>query len=420
MPYRSLMLLCVLVLAVGIRSESASGAMWCAQPIEVHEWGVMVFDAHGKALSGLVPLPSWIYNRATPGGAPAAGLTPVRTLPADGGERALPILQIYLPKSDWAVWNDNIPLGLEVGFTQGVATAWFPSIDGLRSSNEANSPGAQAARQILLEQRAKRTPFSYPSPTDILPSDPTRQLIWESLLLTQAPLHTAHPPEVPWVEDMRATEGALWVNGASESERFVFYEGRSVEVPALAFETAGSACALKNLSAYPVHDVFAVYRDASGAVSVGYMPTLNAGASWAAGEALFDQHPADAKTLDKITRTKLHRQLTELPPAPPPPDPKTPPSPMDGCVMGRDPALPTEAATHHALSSAEADALIKAWGVQMFDQPGVTLVYREDIAYLDAIMPLSIYTDMMHFTKSLHRTGIVVQQGLTPDASCLK
>ena len=80
--------------------------------------------------------------------------------------------------------------------------------------------------------------------------------------------------------------------------------------------------------------------------------------------------------------------------------------------MGRDPALPVEAAAGHRLYPGEVDTLLGAWGARLFDQPGTTVVYREDAAALDAAMPLAIYADMFHFVV-LHRAGLALWEHVT-------
>ena len=79
------------------------------------------------------------------------------------------------------------------------------------------------------------------------------------------------------------------------------------------------------------------------------------------------------------------------------------------CVMMRDPAVPESAARGHRLYSGEVNAILDVWGDGFFEQEGTTIVYREDIGYLDAMMPLSIYTDMFHYTE-IRRLGLAVVQ----------
>jgi hypothetical protein len=80
---------------------------------------------------------------------------------------------------------------------------------------------------------------------------------------------------------------------------------------------------------------------------------------------------------------------------------------LDTCVMQRDPAIPVEQAEGHRLYAAEIDTLLGLWGKRFFERPGTTVVYREDIATLDDVMPLSIYTDMFHFVR-LRRAGLAL------------
>ena len=79
--------------------------------------------------------------------------------------------------------------------------------------------------------------------------------------------------------------------------------------------------------------------------------------------------------------------------------------------MQRDPAQPFESAMGHQLYANEANVLIDLWGPRFFDAPGTTIVYREDVRYLDQVMPLSIYTDMYHYVE-LHRAGLAVIEGV--------
>jgi hypothetical protein len=79
--------------------------------------------------------------------------------------------------------------------------------------------------------------------------------------------------------------------------------------------------------------------------------------------------------------------------------------------MGRDPAIPVEAAEGHQLYQAEADIILDIWQERFFAQPGTVVLYREDIAYVDAQMPMSLFTDMFHFIK-LRRSSLVLWEGL--------
>ena len=81
------------------------------------------------------------------------------------------------------------------------------------------------------------------------------------------------------------------------------------------------------------------------------------------------------------------------------------------CVMMRDPALPVEAASGYRVYGPELDVLLGVWADRMLVADGVHLVYREDPTALDSRMPVSVYTDMMHYV-TLSRLGVVVVEGV--------
>ncbi len=114
----------------------------------------------------------------------------------------------------------------------------------------------------------------------------------------------------------------------------------------------------------------------------------------------------DSRLITALTTAPTHEQPTAHPL----------PSIEPGCIMGRDPAIPTETSVSHTLYAPEAQAIASIWGVHMFEQPGLTIVYRESPAHLDEVMPLSLYSDMYH-NITLHRAGLVVQSGL-PLTAC--
>lgn len=374
----------------------APAKSWCANPLWVHEWGVHVFDGGGAPAPG-GPMPAYFHTHAD---APRA-ITPVRELPLDSGDRALPVIHFYAP----TMRGTSIPVGLEVGFTTGAASAWFPAVDQLRPAAVANSPASALARTQLLAQRAARTgdPTTWCGQAPAMPADPTRQLVWSRLDLTSQPSAPRAASDAAWVKTARDIN-ALWVNSGAESERFLFYEGKTVERVPLTlrrgdrWQPTKRHYVLTNTGAHPVHDVFVVHKDA-GATYVFVAPTIAPGASVA---FVLDDHAVrDAKA---ATVTALRDRLV---------DPAAPAAPerylweMDNCVMGRDPAVPTESAADHHLYRVEADLLLDTWQERFFGQPGTTVVYREDVAYLDAVMPLSVYTDMFSFPV-LHRAGLAL------------
>jgi hypothetical protein len=167
---------------------AARAKSWCAYPLWVHEWGVHVFGSDGRP-SAPAPLPAFFATPTTTAHEhklPA----PARDLPPDGGEREIPILQFYAAdRRDGA-----IPIGLEVGFTGGPATSWYPDVDLLIPAADANGPTAHAARVRLVADRAKRSALkTSPAPT----ADPTRQLIWDRLELTRTPPRPPNPHRGP-------------------------------------------------------------------------------------------------------------------------------------------------------------------------------------------------------------------------------
>lgn len=367
----------------------AWGKSWCARPLIVHEWGVQVFTASGAAsgAQARATLPPYFHAQA----GPATSAARVCDLPPDSGERDLPVMHFYAREGD-----DRIPLGLAVGFTQGAATRFYPQVDAFRQEQAANSASAQQIRLGLVKARSELKPFGV---RPRLPDDPTRQLQWNSLTLTRAPLHPALPTDVDWVQNARALKETLWVNGATESERFVFFEAKTRERVALKllrgdrYTNKFRHYVLSNPSPFPVHDVFVLHREGN-TLFVFEAPAIPAGAS--AGFALEEHRVADQNASTRIAlRNRLVAAASEDP----------------TCVMGRDPAKPVESASGHTLFADEADALLRVWGAALFDQPGTTIVYREDRAYLDQVMPLSLFTDMFHWVE-LHRAGLALWQGV--------
>ncbi|MEZ4247827.1 MAG: hypothetical protein R3B99_06270 [Polyangiales bacterium] len=379
------MLVCLLPVSL------AHAESWCASPLDAHEWGVQVFAGDGTALP---PSLSTHFHRQPPS-RPRPG-APVRHLPADSGTRALPVLHFY---SGGSLSGGSIPVAVEVGFTEGDALAWYPQVDERRAASVANGAAARRARRQLVERRQRREPFVAAPPLD---GDPTAQLIWNALTLTPAPLHTPARASEPWVDTLRDF-GALWVNGA-ESERFVFYEATTRERVALAlvresdFREGYRHYRLENRSDAPVHDVFVTHREGAR-VFVFFAPSIPAGRS--AGFVL-EQHRAT--DVAAPTRSRLVERLVDA--AQP-----TPPTSMSwgpgNCVMMRDPAVPTTESEGHRLYAHEVDAILDVWSATFFGGEGTTIVYREDTAYLDRVMPLSIYTDMYNHVR-LRRLGLAV------------
>ncbi len=383
----------------------ASAESWGASPLHAHEWGVQAFSADGAPLA---PALSNHFHRA-PSTHPPSHTPPVRSLPPDTGERALPLLHFY---SGGTLTSGPIPVAVEVGFTEGDALAWYPQVDERRPAATANGAAARLAREALLRRRAALQPHA--TARTGLDGDPTAQLVWNALSLTPEPQHRPTRADAAWVDRFRDF-GALWVNGARESERFVFYEAVTHERVALEL-TRGDRYrpdhrhfVLRNRGAHAVHDVFVTHRERDR-VFVFFAPSIPAGRS--AGfvleaHAVTDVLPwsaGSAADFIAATRARLRERLVDA-------DSPTPPTSMqwsrDDCVMMRDPAIPTTTAEGHRLYAHEVDAILDVWASTFFGSPGTTIVYREDPAYLDRAMPLSIYTDMYNHVK-LRRLGLAV------------
>lgn len=85
---------------------------------------------------------------------------------------------------------------------------------------------------------------------------------------------------------------------------------------------------------------------------------------------------------------------------------------MDGdCVMMRQPAEPFVTTDDHRLYPEELAVLLSVWEDRFFTGDGSRILYREDTAALDALVPLSLYTDMYH-TIQTSRLGLVLIEGV--------
>lgn len=363
----------VLVVLMTLPS-AASAEMWCADPLWVHEWGVQIFDGSGAPVETL-QLPAY-FHTSVPGATAVA--EPVRAMPVDSGIRALPVVQAYAT----GTWGESVPLAVEVGFREGAATVWYPQVDELRAPA-------------------------------VLPVDPRAQLLWERLDLTPEAQNPVANHKSSWVDSLRDAEGAMWFNRGGESERFLFYEGETREAPLLAVERGdtwspdNAHYVLRNTSEFDVHDIFVVHRD--GPVQMAfYTAKIPAGAT--AG-FLLDTALSD-EGLMSATRERFTTRLVDSTQPAPPKDYRWD---RDACVMGRDPSVAVDTSEGHRLYQAEVDVLLDVWGKRFFEAKGTTIVYREDTAYLDAVMPLSLYTDMYHFVK-LRRAGLVVWENLDLEA----
>jgi len=154
-----------------------------------------------------------------------------------------------------------------------------------------------------------------------------------------------------------------------------------------------------------VHDIFFVHREGRAAW-VFQIPSIPAGRS--AGFILED-HALGASPPGSAADSPIGalRQALVDPVLSAPPDPNV--WPGGECIMGRDPAIPFERAEGHRLYAAEVDLILGVWAERFFERPGTSIIYREDTAQLDEVMPLSIYTDMFHHVV-LRRAGLALWQ----------
>jgi len=342
----------------------AHAGLMCARPLIVHEWGVQVFGPDGAALPG-EPLPDFFHG---PGKTLAfTPQVPVRDLPRDNGMRELPVMHFYSPAAA-AGYTATVPFALDVGFAKGHATSWFPDADQLGSG--------------------------------------PKQLIWSRLDLLPTPTFAPAKTTTAWVERARQVPG-LWVNSARESERFVFYEGRTREqVPLVIRRAAGwtqtaRKLEIANVGGHPVHDVMFVQREGK-LTRVHHFADIQPGRSVA-----FDLDQSVVTDVAAATRGALDKALV---------DARAPLPAADAwdrstCVMDRDPAVAFSRADGHRLYRAEVDLLLSVWGERFFGGDGTRIVYREDTAYLDEVMPVSLYTDMYNYIM-LQRAGLVLWSGV--------
>lgn len=379
-------------LCVGHASASRAES-WCATPVIAHEWGVQLFSGDGAPRPpATATLPPWFHRQ---GPAETSRVARVADLPPDSGIRLLPLLHFYAPGG----YHDTIPLGLGVGFAHGAASAWFPQVDVQRSADTANSAAARAIHAALVEARA-HLKATFPRPT--LPDDPTEQLQWGQLTLTTKPsraLGIATAASERWIAEARQLRDALWVARGDESDRFVFYEGVTSEHAAVRirrgprWSLTSREYVIENPTAHAVHDVFVIHRVVEGARLVAFAPTIPAG-----GAATVTLAASSVGAL----REALRARWVE-PGATGARDGK------GGCAMMRDPAIPVQISSGHRLYAGEIDLLLTTWAEALFESTGTTIVYREDAAYLDHAMPLSLFTDMYHYVE-LRRLGVAIWQ----------
>jgi hypothetical protein len=447
---------------------AAPGGMWDPLPMTVHEWGVNTFD--WDVDHPLVQeLPEFLYTDKKPGELIAKPETPVRNLPADSGVRTKPILYFYTPGK---FSFENPPqVAAEMRFAFGHANAWWPQVNQYRTAEmtqAAAPPDWNAWKQKALAEYEQRVKGRGSDPDSVsrwnaklaaykklegpaqvawlanrlrwyaapeFPVDQRMQLVWDRLTLHASVPEGQSLPGQPlpadhWVKVAREVDAAYVSNG-KQTERYLFYEGKTCEQPAIAMlppgaagptwatwgEAQSSEVAIVNVGDYPIYDVMAIYRDRQrGVLWTGYVPMLPALPAerrqvdqvMALRVPDFDRPDNDdniklnAATFEQRTRGRLLENLTAG-------------YHYDyGGVTMRDPADPQPPTTMHQLFKKEAVALEKIWHDDFFASEGLTVLYRESPAYLDEAMPLNIYTSMFWYIK-LSRCGLVLNRNLPID-----
>lgn len=347
---------------VALVAGPAGAEDWFAQPIDVHEWGVHVFDWTGKEPPE--DLPSYLHR---PADAPAAAVTrfspPVVEMPADSGVRRKPVLYFYPPAGGG---SGDVPVALDLDFARGTPSVWYPQADRVGDEKDASGPA----------------------------------LRWTHLKLTKDPpagiaLPGADLPADHWAKLARDVDAACVTNGV-EAERYVFYDGATSERAAVTAERdAEGMWRLANRSERPVCDLFLVERsgDRQAVAHLDRIPARETAAVRAAPFA------PGAAGFGEATSSRLRAALV-----------RGQPKRDERAVTMRNPAEPQGPTTDSWLHPKEADGFVRIWRKDFFEGEGVRLVYREDPSALDAAMPLKLFTDMHHYIR-LSRVGFVLVIG---------
>lgn len=391
--------------------------MWSAQPIVVHEWGVQEFDwDNGKTVRPV--LPNFIYTDLNPGVTVPAPEHRVKDLPPDSGMRRKPVLYFYLADSRL---GENA-VGVEMRFAYGHANAWYPQVNMFRTPDM--TAGAKEPDWDGWRKSQQGRPFRNDAGKAVpVPDDPRMELVWSRLVLSkdlpagpklQEDLSSQH-----WISAARKVQSSYVTNG-SETEKFLFYEGATHELPAIAVipslgdisdRADGDASHIVNVGDTPIYNVFAICRRGhSGWIAYMHvlepinLPSSNdRGAGTAIstlsipGSEKFDDSAADYREWS-LTTSRLVTALTE----------------GDTISINhgmRDPADPQGPCISSQLFLDEATALESIWHDDFFNSDGLTIVYQQSPVALDRAMPLNIYTDMYRYAK-LSRCGLVLNKNV--------
>ena len=434
---------------------------WDAAPLDVHEWGVNTFDWNtGKPL--VQELPDYLYTDKRPGELFPTPAKRVRDLPPDSGVRTKPILYFY-PGKPFGRGTSNVQakVGIEMRFAYGYANAWWPQVNQYRTeevSQKAEAPDWESWKKAALAALKKRflgnnkdgkaaerwekeldeyrklnsgdqiqrltQGRAWERPPMKFPEDERMQLVWEELTLhEEKPADQALPgadlPADHWAKIARDVDAAYVSNG-KETERYVFYEGKTSEVPAIALIPAEGGArfhdygrrpktvkevSLVNVGKHSIYDVIAIYQDREkGILWSGYMPVMPPREVAMRIPDFKNPLESDNLTLSpeefrRMTTERMIENLTSGTPV------------VMHNVMGRDPADAQGPTQRHQLFHKEAVGLERIWHDDFFEGEGFTVVYRESPAYLDEAMPLNIFTSM-HWHIRLSRCGLVLNRNI--------
>ncbi len=411
-------LMLALVLGAGM---AASGGLWFAQPLHVHEWGVNQFD-WSAAKPPAPDFPAYMYTDKKPGKPVPVKGQRTKDMPPDSGLRKKPILYFY-PQWERA---GKVPVGVEVRFARGRAWSWWPQVNTYRTPAQV----AKAKPVDWAAWKKKHGRRRWGNKLTSVPDDKRFELVWSRLTLTKklpksATLPGAKLPADHWARLAREVD-AWYVSNGKECERYVFYEGRTREVPAVTILPPGTWVRaafraskdylLVNTGKHPIHDVFVIYRkgDMLWTTYIAKLPPAR-GSKAEGGKAVArGTAPLMALPISDFAKNPLKKSMgaAEF-------KARTSGRLVEALSTGRrlpgdrsmatirDPADPAEAAQSHLLYPKEAAALEKIWRKEFFESQGWTIVYRESPAYLNEVMPLNIYTDMYH-SPVISRCGLVL------------
>lgn len=420
------------VLGMLVPGDARAAGVWWARPIVVHEWGVNTFDWAGGELDA--QLPGFSYTDKAPGKALGQPKQRARDLPPDSGIRTKPILYFYPPEKD--AISDPV-LDVQVRFAFGYAAAWYPQVSTYRTPKQV-----AAANPIdWASWRRENGPFERirgAKPGKPVPEDERFELVWNGLKLNKMlPADTSLAgddlPAEHWWLKARDVPDAWYVQQGKQAERFLFYEGKTRELPATAVISQYDLREPKknryivNVSDESIYDVLVIYRAKDGKCWVDYRHELKAAPSyeppvWNRDGTLTIANPStDAMLVPKFAKLDADQWLM--------PGDKDEyrrqtrgrlkhamlgggvlPNPMDM----RDPADPQPPTKTHQLFPREAEVVLDIWEDDFFASDGLTIIYRESPAYLDRAMPLNIFTDKFHYID-LSRCGWVLNQHVPID-----